>query len=109
MPASPAGIVLGILALIIAMGLIVFVIASAFDSPASQSYLRCLQQAGADQGKTQQCVLEPTTISAPTQEPAPNPRHPITTRSTAQISGDDEQPSVSHLSRLEGMRCTRPQ
>lgn len=77
---SVAGIVLGILALLIATGLIAFGMVSALDSPAGRSYLKCLQQAGGDHGKAQQCVSDfdrgfGRQLRGQPPAPAPKPDH----------------------------------
>lgn len=54
---SVAGVVLGILGLLIAIGLVVLGI-SLFNSPAGQNYQQCIQQSGGDPAKIQQCIAE---------------------------------------------------
>jgi hypothetical protein len=54
---SVAGVVLGIIGLLIAIGLVVYVV-SIFNSPAGRSYLECLQQSDGDSAKMQQCISE---------------------------------------------------
>jgi hypothetical protein len=54
---SIAGVVLGVIGLLIAIGLIAWGI-SMMNSPAGQSYRQCLQQADGDRAKIQQCSSE---------------------------------------------------
>jgi Domain of unknown function (DUF4190) len=51
---SLAGVVLGIIGALIAIGLVV----SVLNSPAGRSYRQCLQQSGGDTARIQQCVSE---------------------------------------------------
>jgi Domain of unknown function (DUF4190) len=51
---SVAGVVLGVIGALIAIGLVV----SVLNSPAGHSYRQCLQQAGGDTAKIQQCASE---------------------------------------------------
>jgi hypothetical protein len=54
---SVAGVILGLIGLLIAIGLIVFVV-SILNSPAGQNYRQCLQQSDGDPAKIQQCSSE---------------------------------------------------
>ncbi|MFN2479650.1 MAG: DUF4190 domain-containing protein [Pseudonocardiaceae bacterium] len=54
---SVAGMVLGIIGLLLTTGLVAFA-ASLLHSPAGQSYQQCLQQSGGDLAKAQQCFSE---------------------------------------------------
>jgi hypothetical protein len=54
---SVAGVVLGVIGLLIAIGLLVLGV-SLLNSPAGQSYRQCLQQAGGDPARMQQCASE---------------------------------------------------
>jgi hypothetical protein len=54
---SVAGIVLGILGLLAAIGLVALG-ASLLNSPAGQNYEQCVQQSGGDPAKLQQCFSE---------------------------------------------------
>ena len=54
---SLAGIVLGVIGLLLAIGLIALG-ASLWNSPAGQNYQQCLQQSGGDPAKMQQCLSE---------------------------------------------------
>ncbi|MBV9013093.1 MAG: DUF4190 domain-containing protein [Pseudonocardiales bacterium] len=54
---SIAGVVLGIIGLLIAIGLIVLGV-SLLNSPMGKNYQQCIQQSGGDQVKVQQCVSE---------------------------------------------------
>lgn len=52
-----AGMVLGIIGLLLAIGLVAL-FASLMNSPAGQSYQQCVQQSGGDPAKLQQCFSE---------------------------------------------------
>ncbi|HEY3894334.1 MAG TPA: hypothetical protein VGL88_03090 [Pseudonocardiaceae bacterium] len=54
---SVAGIVLGVLGLLLGIGLAVFGV-SLLNSPAGHDYRQCIQQAGSDGGKLEQCLTE---------------------------------------------------
>jgi Domain of unknown function (DUF4190) len=54
---SVAGVILGLIGLLIAIGLIAFVV-SILNSPAGQRYQQCLQQSDGDPAKVQQCFSE---------------------------------------------------
>jgi uncharacterized membrane protein len=54
---SVAGMVLGILGLLLAIGLVAL-FASLMNSPAGQTYQQCLQQSDGDPAKLQQCFSE---------------------------------------------------
>jgi hypothetical protein len=54
---SVAGIVLGIIGLLAAIGLLALG-ASLLNSPAGQNYQQCVQQAGGDRAKMQQCFTQ---------------------------------------------------
>jgi hypothetical protein len=54
---SLAGVVLGVIGLIIAIGLILFGV-SLYNSPAGQRYQQCVQQANGDLAKFQQCASD---------------------------------------------------
>lgn len=54
---SVAGVVLGVLGLLIAIGLIVFGV-SIFKSPAGQDYRQCVEQSGGDPAEIQRCASE---------------------------------------------------
>lgn len=54
---SIAGVVLGIIGLLIAIGLVAFLV-SILNSPAGQNYQQCLQQSDGDSAKIQQCFSE---------------------------------------------------
>jgi hypothetical protein len=54
---SVAGLVLGIIGLLLAIGLVAL-FASLMNSPAGQSYQQCVQQSGGDPANLQQCFAE---------------------------------------------------
>jgi hypothetical protein len=54
---SLAGVVLGIIGLLVAIGLVALG-ASLLNTPAGQNYTQCLQQSGGDRAKMQQCLSE---------------------------------------------------
>ncbi|MGH3973922.1 MAG: DUF4190 domain-containing protein, partial [Pseudonocardiaceae bacterium] len=54
---SIAGIVLGVIGLLIAIGLIAFGV-SILNSPAGRDYQQCIQQSGGDPVQLDQCVSE---------------------------------------------------
>lgn len=54
---SVAGVILGLIGLLIAIGLIVFGV-SVLNSPAGRSYQQCVQQSDGDPTKIQQCASE---------------------------------------------------
>ncbi|MBA2472806.1 MAG: DUF4190 domain-containing protein [Pseudonocardiales bacterium] len=54
---SVAGIVLGVIGLLLTIGLVAL-FASLMNSPAGQSYQQCVQQSGGDPAKLQQCFSE---------------------------------------------------
>ncbi len=54
---SVAGMVLGIIGLLLTIGLVAFA-ASLLNSPAGQTYQQCLQQSDGDPAKLQQCFSE---------------------------------------------------
>jgi hypothetical protein len=54
---SIAGVVLGAIGLLIAIGLVAFGL-SILNSPAGKSYQQCVQQSGGDPTKIQQCASE---------------------------------------------------
>lgn len=54
---SIAGIVLGSIGLLIAIGILVFGV-SLFNSPAGRSYQQCIEQSGRDPVRVEQCVSE---------------------------------------------------
>lgn len=54
---SVAGIVLGSLGLLIAIGIVAFGV-SIINSPAGRNYQQCLEQSGGDQAQIQQCASE---------------------------------------------------
>ena len=54
---SVAGLVLGVLGLLLGIGLAAFGV-SLLNSPAGHDYQQCIQQAGSDGGKLEQCLTE---------------------------------------------------
>lgn len=54
---SVAGLVLGVLGLLLGIGLFAFGV-SVINSPAGRDYQQCIQQAGDDQVKLRQCATE---------------------------------------------------
>lgn len=54
---SVAGVILGLIGLLIAIGLIAFGV-SVINSPAGRSYQQCVQQSDGDPAKIQQCASE---------------------------------------------------
>lgn len=54
---SLAGVVLGVIGLLLAIGLVALG-ASLLNSPAGQNYQQCVQQSGGDPAKLQQCFSE---------------------------------------------------
>ncbi|MDQ4103400.1 MAG: DUF4190 domain-containing protein [Actinomycetota bacterium] len=54
---SVAGVVLGIIGLLIAIGLVALGM-SVFNSPAGQDYQQCIEQSGGDPAQIQQCISE---------------------------------------------------
>jgi hypothetical protein len=54
---SVAGVVLGIIGLLIAIGLVVLGV-SVLNSPMGQSYQQCVQQSGGDRAQIQQCASQ---------------------------------------------------
>lgn len=54
---SVAGVVLGVLGLLIAIGLVVVGV-SILKSPAGQDYQQCVERSGGDPGEIQQCASE---------------------------------------------------
>jgi membrane-bound ClpP family serine protease len=54
---SIAGVILGLIGLLIAIGLIAFGV-SVLNSPAGRNYQQCVEQSGGDTAKIQQCASE---------------------------------------------------